>query len=267
MVKNKRLIAYIIVLFPIFFGPLANAQQPSILRIAVASNFSPALEQVLTEFTKDTQIKTQLISSATGVLFQQIKHGAPFDVFLSADSQRPQQLSNDNLIVENSLHTYAYGQIALWSASESVISLAVLQKNKARLAIANPDIAPYGKAAKEFLVNIGLWPIYQKKLITGHNVNQTFQQLQSQAAALGIVAYSQLILNNLTGFLIPQEYYQPIKQQLVIIKNSKNIVDAQKFSAFIRSEAIQKKLVKLGYKSIIDLASVEKNNMNADTSK
>ncbi|MCJ8322201.1 MAG: molybdate ABC transporter substrate-binding protein, partial [Colwellia sp.] len=212
---------FVLVLFSIFVSTHCYSTT-SPLRIAVASNFSPILEQLIAQFTERTHIPVQIISGSSGTLFLQISHGAPFDVFLSADSTRPQKLKEASLTVENSLQTYAYGQLALWSNNE-VVTLEALASliNKQRFAIANPQTAPYGKAAKETLKSLNLWTQVQGSLVTGMNINQTFQQIRSQAVNIGIVANSQLVLNQLTGTIIPSQYHQPIKQQLVILKVSK----------------------------------------------
>jgi len=227
------------------------------LRIAVASNFTPALKKLLVEFHQQTNINTQIISGATGALFLQIKHGAPFDIFLSADSTRPAQLEQQNLILTNSRHTYAYGQLALFSmkAKAQLSDLKTdlqsnLQKSTQRFAIANPKTAPYGKAAKETLEHLGLWSQYQHKLIQGININQTFAQIRSQGVNSGLVANSQLVLNNLTGAIIPSAYHQPIAQQLVIIKNSVNISKAQQLSDYLLSLKIQQKIISFGYANV-----------------
>lgn len=217
------------------------------LRIAVSANFSPVLKLILPKFEQQTGISSQVISGATGVLFQQIQHGAPFDIFLAADSERPQRLQADNLIIANSKQTYAFGQLALWSAREPITSLEQLNQPAKRFAIANPEIAPYGKAAKQVLVSLGLWSDYQDVLIQGININQTFQQIRSQAVNSGLVSYSQLALNNLSGVVLPQHLHQPIEQQLVILKNSKNIAKAQQLSTFLLSHDSQKIILAAGY--------------------
>jgi molybdate transport system substrate-binding protein len=240
------------------FSALTQEIKP--LRIAVAANFSPILKKLLPEFTAQTAIKTQVISAASGTLFQQISHGAPFDIFLSADAQRPQRLNDHQLIVENSQQTYIYGQIALWSAIDQFRALTPLLSKIPtiqRFAIANPATAPYGKAAKQALLSLGLWPSLQNKIIQGININQTFQQVHSQAANVGIVAYSQLKINKLEGFVIPQEYYQPIKQQMVILKRSKQIKNAQQLSQYLLSDTVQEKLVKYGYASLKQLSKID----------
>ena len=220
------------------------------LRIAVAANFAPVLKKLLPEFTAKTQIETQIISSATGTLYLQIKHGAPFDIFLAADSARPQRLVDEELAIATSLQTYAVGELALWSAKQSSLSLESLQTPSRRFAIANPKTAPYGKAAKEVLETLKLWHKYQNSLVMGININQTFQQVRSKAVSSGIVANSQLKLNKLSGTVIPQSYYQPIKQQLVILKSSKQQNNAQMFSQFLLTKDIQRLIADYGYQII-----------------
>ena len=225
-----------------------NNDQP--LRIAVASNFTPALKKLLIDFHQRTNINTQIISGATGAMFIQIQHGAPFDIFLAADSLRPLQLEQKDLVIANSRKTYAQGQLALFSES-STAQLHDLNKGlnntEQRLAIANPDIAPYGKAAKQTLEYLGLWEQYKHKIVVGININQTFAQVRTKAVNNGLVANSQLILNNLTGTIIPSNYYQPIKQQLVILKSSQNTNKAKILSEYLLSSSVQKEIVSFGY--------------------
>ncbi len=242
------------------------------LRIAVAANFTPVLKALLKDFTKQTGIKSQIISGASGAMFLQIKYGAPFDIFLSADSRRPKELEQAGYALKASRKTYAIGQLALYSSSItsnvnsldqspieklsldplSIEQLALdqLRKPPARFAIANPDIAPYGKAAKEALTHLGLWQAYEPRLIKGINIGQTFAQLRSKAVASGIVANSQLVLNNLSGVLIPSSYHQAIEQQLVIIRTSKQQVAAEKLSQFLLSTESQKRIVSYGYAQV-----------------
>ena len=229
---------------------ISNNNTP--LRIAVASNFTPVLKILLKDFSKDTGIKTQVISGASGAMFLQIKHGAPYDIFLSADSRRPVELEQAGYILKNSRKTYARGQLALYSSSNAMhaseqLSLDLLENPPARFAIANPDIAPYGKAAKEVLTHLGLWKTYQSRLIKGINIGQTFAQIRSKGVTLGIVSNSQLMLNNLPGVIIPNSYHQPIKQQLVIISVSKNKAAAKKLSEFLLSAKSQATIVSYGY--------------------
>lgn len=227
-------------------APTPENNQPP-LRIAVASNFVPALQRLLPAFQQQTGISTQVISAATGTLYQQAKHGAPFDLLMAADTLRPEKLEQELLITKGSRKSYAFGQLAFWSANKTISSLEQIQPLPKYFAIANPEIAPYGKAAKQALTSLSLWPLVEPRLITGINISQTFQQLRSQAVPIGIVAYSQLVINGLQGWLIPSQHYQPIEQQLVILKSSKQQKNAEKFSAFIRQTASQQQLAQLGY--------------------
>jgi molybdate transport system substrate-binding protein len=234
------------------------------LRVAVAANFANTLQSLLPKFTQATGIKVQIITGSTGTLFQQIVHGAPFDIYLAADSIRPSQLVAQELAMKKSLRTYTIGELAFWSASwkqeQQLPSLTqVLQtiiKQPQRIAMANPQLAPYGKAAKQALIYNKAWQSVKDKLITGINIGQTFQQVRSQAVNIGIVAHSQLVQHNYRGIVIPQHHYQTIKQQLVIIKASKNMNKAQQLSDYLLSETVQNILTKQGYLA----ASTERSN-------
>jgi len=228
------------------------------LRIAVATNFAPTLASLVQDFEQKHNTKVQLISSATGTLFQQIMHGAPFDVFLSADSIRPNLLIQQKKAVKSSLKTYTVGSISFWSNTwQSTKQIPTLMQlltsitnSRQRIAIANPNIAPYGKAAKEVLEYNQLWQSVSSRLITGINIGQTFQQVRSQAVNLGIVAKSQLVQNGLTGVDIPIKQYRAIEQQLVLLTSSKKRQQAQQFIDFLLASSTQEKLSELGYRNI-----------------
>lgn len=260
-----RLFIWVVFSFSLIFTSQIQAKQSHIddaamainntpLRIAVASNFTPVLKVLLKEFSKKTAIKSQIISGASGAMFLQIKHGAPYDIFLSADSIRPEQLETAGYALKSSRKTYAIGQLALYSSAPNASgeqSLEQLALNTERFAIANPKIAPYGKAAKETLEHLGLWQAYQHRLIKGINIGQTFMQVRSKAVSNGIVANSQLVLNNLAGQIIPTHYHQPIEQQLIIIRASKQQAKAKRLSDFLLSATSQEIIVNYGYAPII----------------
>ena len=242
---------------------LANGSSALIekkLNIAVSANFAPTLKKLLPIFEQQTGINTQVFIGSTGNLFQQVHHGAPFDIFIAADKLRPSKLVAANLALANSLKTYAFGTISFWSSTwqgdnqannnpptfERIIQ--EIPRDRLRVAIANPTIAPYGVAAKQLLEATTLWRVIDKnQLIMGSNINQTFQQVRSGAVPLGIVAESQLVLNDLSGIKIPRQYYQPIEQQLVILSTSKNISQSQLFSDYLLSDESQQTMAVLGY--------------------
>ncbi|MGB0937614.1 MAG: molybdate ABC transporter substrate-binding protein [Colwellia sp.] len=255
-----------LVVLVIFFATSLNINFASahekklLLRIAVASNFTPVLKELLGQFESASNINTQLITGSTGALYLQLKHGAPFDIFLAGDVNRAQQLERDNLIVKDSRVTYATGQLALFSKSVT-LTIDDLKTPSGRFAIANPDTAPYGKAAQQALIHLGVWPLYKNNLVTGINVNQTFTQLRSQAVERGIIAYSLLVFHQLEGTLIPANYYEPIEQQLVIMKNSQNIEAARELSKFLLSNEVQKHLSTKGYLSQSSLNQSGSSNL------
>jgi len=256
LLKQVALLFFILSTLSIFSSVSANETKP--LRIAVASNFTYALQQLLPEFSEITGIQVDVISGASGSLFQQIKHGAPFDVFLSADSIRPQNLEQQQLIIEGSRHAYALGLLAFYSAHSFQNKPLNFQHfidnipSAKRIAIANPDIAPYGESAKQVFTNLSLWQEINDKLILGINVNQTFQQAQSGAVDGGIIALSQLIQidKNSEENHIPLVLYQPINQQMVILKSSKNIAAATTFQQYLLSDKVQSQIAQLGYLSV-----------------
>ncbi|VAW90642.1 Molybdenum ABC transporter, substrate-binding protein ModA [hydrothermal vent metagenome] len=226
------------------------------IRVAVASNFKAAITSVTSHFEATSDHKVTLIFGSTGKHYAQIKNGAPYDVFLAADSQRPQRLEEEGIALANSRFTYARGKIVLWSPAAGYIdsTATILKKSEFRyLAVANPRLAPYGKAAKEVLTRLKLWDSLANKMVRGENINQTFQFVKSSNAEMGFVAYSQLVSlmkNNQQKRIegsyweVPQSLYSPIEQQAVILKDNKA---AHEFIAFIRNEQALKIIRDYGY--------------------
>ncbi|WP_077341301.1 molybdate ABC transporter substrate-binding protein [Pseudocolwellia agarivorans] len=243
-------------IFICFFTTTSSYAKSKPLRVAVSSNFAPVLTQLAPTIFNETNITIDIISGSSGTLYQQIIHGAPYDMFLSADDIHPQRLASESFTVKNSLQTYAIGQLAFWSANKNFNPQQNLTNllneylvNSSKIAISNPNTAPYGQRAVETLNALGFWEKFKDKTITGINVNQTFQQIRSHAVTAGFVALSQLKLNNLHGIVVPEDLYSPIKQQLVILKNSKRIEAAEKLALFIQTSAIQKIIASYGYKA------------------
>jgi len=209
------------------------------IRVAAASNFRDALEQISVEFEKQSAHDVVLIFGATGKHYAQIVHGAPFDVFFAADTARPERLENEELAVPGTRFTYAIGRLVLWSTNEHLVDSegrVIGQGNYRHLAIANPELAPYGRAAKEALQSLGLWETVSQSLVTGENIGQTFQFVASGNAELGLVAWSQLQHGNSgmggSWWLVPDTLHKPIEQQAVLLKPG---TAAESFLAFVRS--------------------------------
>jgi molybdate transport system substrate-binding protein len=221
------------------------------IRIAVASNFRPAMEVIAGRFTSRTGHEVVLISGSTGKQYAQIRHGAPFDAFFAADSQRPKQLEKDGAAVEGTRFTYALGKLILWSpvAGYADASGDVLKTGDFKhLAIASPELAPYGLAAQQVLQASGLWESLSSRLVRGENIAQAFQFVDSGSAELGFVAYSQICQPGkpLKGSFwdIPHSLYSPIEQQAVLLRDSE---PARDFLRFVQSPEAMKIIGTFGY--------------------
>jgi molybdate transport system substrate-binding protein len=179
----------------------ANADAGEV-QVAVAANFTAPMQRIATEFEKDSGHKAALMSGATGKFYAQISHGAPFEVFLSADDETPARLEKDGLAVAGSRFTYATGRLVLWSAREGYVDDKgeVLKKGDFRhLAIANPRTAPYGTAALQVLDKLGLQPALTPRFVQGENIAQTHSFVVSGNAELGFVALAQVYKDGRLG--------------------------------------------------------------------
>ena len=247
-----KLVRSLALLVTIFLFALSSGYVSSDeIRVAVASNFSPVMKKLAKKFEANTHHTVTLISGSTGKHYAQVKHGAPFHVFFAADTERAQRLEAEGDAVAGSRFTYAIGHIALWSPEAGYVdeNSNVLENAKFRhLAIANPKLAPYGKAAQEILESLALWSSTQTRLVRGENVSQTFQFVKSGNAELGFIAYSQIIQlePNVAGsfWLVPQALYTPIEQQAVLLQDNPA---AREFMLFIKSESSQSIIHNYGY--------------------
>jgi molybdate transport system substrate-binding protein len=221
------------------------------IRIAVASNFSEPIKEIAEQYKKHTGHRLILSFGSTGKHYAQIKNGAPYDLFLAADVHRPELLEQQGVAITDSRFTYARGRLVLWSQHADYVDAEgkILESAEFRhLAIANPKLAPYGKAAQEVLQSKGLWEPLQSRLVKGESIGQTYQFVSSGNAELGFVAYSQIKRPNHsdTGsyWVIPQANYEPIEQQAVLLKE--NAV-ARDFMSFLQTQEIKKIITKFGY--------------------
>ena len=244
--SNSSVIKLFYILALCCFSGLAAAEP---LRIAVASNFYSTLNLIKKEYEKNVPDSISLISGSTGKLYAQILHSAPYDIFMAGDSARPEKLERAGLIYPDSRTTYATGKIALWSPKQTGNHLlSLLQSgNFQKLAIANPKIAPYGQAARQVLEKLELYSSIKSKLVYGENISQTYQFVQSGGAELGFVALSQLMQTHQHYWIIPDHYYKPLEQQLVILKSSNQRQRAQDFIEFLRQDTIRQLISSRGY--------------------
>lgn len=221
------------------------------IRVAVASNFTETIRLISKRFEAKTNHKIILITGSTGKHYAQIKHGAPFEAFFAADARRPELLEQEGLILPDSRFTYAVGKVILWSPEADVVDIHgdVLKHGKFRhLSIANPKLAPYGRAAQQVLEKLGVWNDLQRRMVRGENIGQAFQFVKSGNARLGFIAISQIKSpgSAIKGSLwqVPESFYDPIEQQAVLLKDNDT---ARAFLDFVKQDEAQAIIHGFGY--------------------
>ncbi len=218
------------------------------VQVAVASNFAPVLEGLEPLFESQSGHTLTIVAGATGNHYAQIVNGAPFDVVLAADDERPGMLEEAGKAVAGTRFAYALGKLVLWSAEPGVVDAEgkVLESDFMHLALANPRLAPYGEAAQETLMNLGLWDRVDGRVVQGDNIAQTLQFVQSGNAELGFIALSQLLDIGGSGshWEVPAELYSPIVQQGVLLKES---AAARAFIDFLKLNVSQDFIRMAGY--------------------
>lgn len=224
------------------------AAQAETVHVAVAANFTDVAEQLVPLFRATTFHDVTLSFGATGLLYTQAMQGAPFDVLLAADTVRPAQAVADGIGVEGSVFTYAIGALALYSTSLDLADgKGVLEKNSFdKIAIADPETAPYGRAAMETLAALKLVEQITPKLVTGENISQALQFIESGNAELGFVAASQ-VTGKAGVWLVPAGLYEPIRQDAVLLKTGAANPAATAFVDFLKSDAAVAVIKAAGY--------------------
>ena len=237
------LLAAVVCLFP--RGILASEK----ITVAVASNFAMTLKQIATEYEKSHELEIVLVPGSTGKLYKQIELKAPFDIFFAADVERPKLLEKNGIGIEDTRFTYVVGKLALWSLDPDLVDSGenVLREGDFRfLSIANPKLAPYGKAAQETLEKMELWAELKEKIVRGENISQAFHFVASGNAELGLIALSQIVQksefrNQSSWWEIPSSFYSPIEQQAILIKDSSASRD---FLDFVRKDDLALKIIR-----------------------
>jgi molybdate transport system substrate-binding protein len=221
------------------------------IRVAVATNFATTMDELVARFEEASEHAVVISAGSTGAHYAQIKNGAPFELFFAADVERPKLLEDEGVAVHGSRFTYAVGRIALWSPRAGFVDAEgrVLETDTFRhLAIANPDLAPYGAAAREVLERRGLWETLRHRIVRGQDIGQTYSFVYSGNAELGFVAYSQLVSGNTpiegSFWLVPDELHTPIEQQAVLLKDAPA---ARAFLDFVKSSDARAIIHKFGY--------------------
>ncbi|WP_171433523.1 molybdate ABC transporter substrate-binding protein [Pseudomonas aeruginosa] len=224
------------------------------VQVAVAANFTAPIQAIAKEFEKDTGHRLVAAYGATGQFYTQIKNGAPFQVFLSADDSTPAKLEQEGEIVLGSRFTYAIGTLALWSPKAGYVDAKgeVLKSGSFRhLSIANPKTAPYGLAATQAMDKLGLAATLGPKLVEGQNISQAYQFVSSGNAELGFVALSQIYKDGkvATGlaWIVPAELHDPIRQDAVILNKGKDNAAAKALVDYLKGAKAAALIKSYGY--------------------
>jgi molybdate transport system substrate-binding protein len=226
------------------------------LRIAAASDLQFALTDLASQYEKQSGAKLAITYGSSGNFSAQIQNGAPFDLFFSADVSYPQKLIETGFAEPDSRYTYAFGRIVLWVPSDSPLDPVQMQWNTLfdpriqKIAIANPEHAPYGRAAVAALQKAGLYEQVKSKLVYGENISQAAQFVQSGSAQAGILALSLTFAPAMKSgktWEIPRDLYPPLEQAVVLLKSSPNKPAASAFLAFLRTESARATLARYGF--------------------
>lgn len=230
---------------------LALAEEVS---VAVAANFTAPMKIIAEDFERDTGHKARLSFGATGQFYAQIKNGAPFGVLLAADTKTPDKIAEEGLGLGETRFTYANGRLVLWSKTPGLVDNQgeILRSGRFdKIAIANPKLAPYGAAAFEVLVKMGLAQQIAPKVAEGSNIGQTFQFVSSGNAPLGFVALSQVYENGKiregSGWIVPSDMYSGIRQDAIVLNAGKGNAAAVALVKYLRGDKAQAVIRAFGY--------------------
>ncbi|MGE1091994.1 molybdate ABC transporter substrate-binding protein [Pseudomonas sp. 29] len=244
-------LASLLAVFAVFAVGTVQADE---VQVAVAANFTAPIQAIAADFEKDTGHKLVAAYGATGQFYTQIKNGAPFEVFLSADDTTPEKLEKEGETVKGSRFTYAIGTLALWSAKEGYVDAKgeVLKKNEYQhLSIANPKAAPYGLAATQVLEKLKLTDATKAKIVEGQNITQAYQFVSTGNAELGFVALSQIYkdgkVSSGSAWIVPASMHDPIKQDAVILNKGKDNAAAKALVEYLKGPKAAAVIKSYGY--------------------
>lgn len=235
----------------LLIAPSAKAGE---VQVAVAANFVSTMKDIATEFEKASKHSVQITAGSSGKFYAQIKNAAPFEVFLSADDERPKLLEDEGLAVKGTRFTYAIGRLVLWSQDPSLVTGQETLKTATfkHLAIANPKLAPYGVAAMQAMMKLGVWESLQPRIVMGESLGQTVGFLESGNAELGFLALSQALDEKLKGkgsrWDVPESLHEPIRQDAVLLTKGENNPVAKALMEFLHSPQARIIIERYGYR-------------------
>lgn len=221
------------------------------VKVAVAANFTEPAKEIAARFKAKTGHDAALSFGSSGQFYAQISNGAPFQVFLSADRERPEKAEADGLAVPGTRFTYAVGRLVLYSKTPGLVDGkgAVLSSGRfSKIAIADPRTAPYGAAAIETMREMRVYTALQPKIVQGTSITQAYQFVETGAAELGFVALSQVkAVPGGSRWLVPADEHSPIDQQAVLLKAGADSAAAKAFLAFLKGSEAKAIIRKYGY--------------------
>lgn len=223
------------------------------LTVAVAANFANTLRALEGEFEAATEHEVTVVTGSTGQLYAQIVNGAPFDILLGADQEHPRLLAAQGWGDPSARLTYAVGRLVLWSREPGLVDESTLGTLGVRdfhwLAIANPELAPYGAAARQTLVALGVWQKLERRIVRGQNVAQAFALAQTGNAELALVALSQaLAYEGMASYaIVPAALHEPIRQDAIVLERAAANPAALDFMEFLRSPQAAAIIERHGY--------------------
>ncbi len=219
-------------------------------QVAVAANFTAPAKEIADAFAAKTGHHAILSFGSSGQFYTQITHGAPYEVFLSADADRPKKAEQDGVGIPGTRFTYAIGRLVLWSATPGLVDDkgAVLSTGKfEKLSIAEPSAAPYGVAAVQTMTKLGVYSRLQSKIVKGSSITQAYDFVRTGAAEVGFVALSQVINDSGSRWVVPTADHAPIDQQAILLWTGDKSVAARAFMAFLKGPEARAVIKKYGY--------------------
>lgn len=230
------------------------SSQAANVSVAVAANFTAPMQKIAKAFEQETGHKALLSFGSTGNFYAQIRNGAPFHVLLAADDDTPLKIEQEGLGVPGSRFTYAIGKLVLWSKQPGLVDDKgdILRSGKfARIAIANPKLAPYGAAAIDTMAKMDLLPVLQPRFVQGENIAQTYQFIATENAPLGFVALSQVLVDGKivqgSAWIVPAGLHAPIAQDALVLSAGKDNPAATALMGFLRSDRVKVLIRSYGY--------------------
>jgi len=248
-------------------SPQAAAKPCGTVTVAAASDLTYAMNEIAANFEKATGCTIRLSMGSSGNFLTQIENGAPFDVFFSADIAYPKKLEAEGLAAPGSTYLYAIGKIVLWTRNDSRVDVgkglsALRDPAVKKIAIANPEHAPYGRAAEEVLRQSGVYDAVKGRLVLGENISQAAEFVESGNADAGILALSLVVSPAMKdkgrAWNIPENLYAPIQQGVVVVSASKNPQGARQFLDYIKMPATAALLERYGFVLPAKIANKEK---------